>query len=490
MSAKSRLSLFFSSSLVLAFVGFAIAEDKPAVQEPSDYQLMSTFVEAFEQVEANYVRDVDRRELMEAAIQGMLSHLDQYSSYIPPDAIPRFNQMMEQEFGGIGIQVNIRGEQLVVVSPLPATPAYAAGIRSGDVILEVDGEPTVGITLDAAIKRLQGPIGRPITLKISRAGDGQTEELTMVRQLIKAPTVRGDHYVDDACWDYMMPGSPQIGYLRVSHFSRFTADEVRAAVEDLVKRNVQGLVIDLRFNPGGLLEVAIEMSDMFLDQGKIVSVRGRNVPERSWQASPGTTFPKFPLAVLVNGYSASASEVFSACMQDNGRAVIVGERTWGKGSVQNVIRMENGGSALKLTTATYHRPSGINIHRFPDMKPEDQWGVSPDEGFDIPYSRQQWTAWDRDRMSRDELRRDSATSDSSTAKEAEADQPEPNKPNSDDATPFQDIQLLAAVNYIKARLDEQPVAEATPKTRPVSDTVVTPATSEKTTAQPEPAPVK
>jgi len=246
---------------------------------------------------------------------------------------------------------------------------------------------------------------------------------------------------------------------------------LRAAVTELVKRNVQGIVIDLRFNPGGLLEVAIEMSDMFLKKGDIVSVRGRNVPERSWKATGSETFPQFPMAVLVNGYSASASEVFSACMQDNERAVIIGERTWGKGSVQNVIRMENGGSALKLTTATYHRPSGVNIHRFPDMKPEDQWGVTPDEGFAIPYSRQQWGAWDQDRRQRDALRREADASD-----EADTSVADDNESDS-----FQDTQLLAAVNYIKETLGEHKVADVKPATRPVSDTVVTPAESEEET---------
>ena len=250
--------------------------------------------------------------------------------------------------------------------------------------------------------------------------------------------MRGDRYNNEDEWEFLLPGEPRIGLIRLSHFSRHSADEVRAAVEDLVERDVQGLVVDLRFNPGGLLEAAIQMADMFLDNGNIVSVRGRNVPDRSWNAKSSGTFPMFPIAILVNGFSASASEVFSACMQDNSRAVVIGERTWGKGRVQNVIEMEGGDSALKLTTASYHRPSGLNIHRFPDMRESDEWGVTPDEGFLIPYTRDEWRAWDKDRDARDVLRR--------------ADE----KPAETAAEPFEDKQLEAALAYITDQLAESP----------------------------------
>ena len=408
--------------------------------EDSDYELMKLFVETFQQVDKNYVRDVDRRELVEAAIQGMLHHLDQYSSYIPPQDVSRFNQMVEQEFGGIGITVNrnFRSGELIVISPLPGTPAYRAGVRAGDKIVGIDGETTSGLRLNQAVKKLQGPVGRPVTIKVLHQGEEEPEELKLVRQLIKAPTVRGDRYNDKAEWDFMLPGEPRIGLIRLSHFSRFTADEVRAAVEELVEREVQGVIIDLRFNPGGLLEAAIQLADMFLDEGNIVSVRGRNVPDRSWNAKPGGTFPMFPMAILVNNYSASASEVFSACMQDNNRAVVIGERTWGKGSVQNVIEMESGDSALKLTTASYHRPSGENIHRFPDMRESDQWGVTPDEGFLISYTREQWRAWDNDRDARDILRRAGE------------------KPAESAAEPFDDVQLKKAITYITEQLEKAP----------------------------------
>ncbi|MFY9253304.1 MAG: S41 family peptidase [Fuerstiella sp.] len=409
-----------------------------AAKERDQYELMKLFVETFQQIENNYVKEIDRRQLMESAIRGMLSDLDQYSNFIPPREVGRFNQMVEQEFGGIGITVNVRGGQLIVVSPLPGTPAYRAGIRAGDAIVEVEGEPTEGYSLSDAIQKLQGPVGRPVKLAVQHVGDESGPvSMEIVRELIKAPTVRGERYDKDDQWDYMLQTEPNIGYIRMTHFSRHTTEEIKAAMDKLVEQKVEGVILDLRFNPGGLLEAAIGISDMFLEEGTIVSVRGRNVPERSWSASKPDTYPNMPMAILVNAYSASASEVLSACLQDNNRAVVIGERTWGKGSVQNVIRMEDGESALKLTTASYHRPSGVNIHRFPRMKPSEQWGVSPDEGFLIPYTSADWSAWDAGRSERD-IVRPHTEQEENAAEEGEA--------------TFDDRQLTAAVNYIKQKL--------------------------------------
>ena len=446
--------LFFSATTLLI-------PPSPQLHAEDDYELMKLFAETFQQVEANYVRDVDRRELMEAAIQGMLHHLDQYSSFIPPQSVNRFNQMVEQEFGGIGITLSYRGGQLIVVSPLPDTPAYRAGIRAGDVIAEIEGESTDGVTLAEAVKKLQGPVGRPVAVTVARHNEPDTREFKMVRQLIKAPTVRGHHYDENDAWEYLLEGEQKIGYLRLSHFSRHSTEEVRKAVDSLVDRGLEGLVIDLRFNPGGLLESAIELADLFLEDGDIVSVRGRNVPERSWEAKKDGTYPQFPMAILVNNYSASASEVLSACLQDNQRAAIIGERTWGKGSVQNVIQMEDGESALKLTTASYHRPSGVNIHRFREMKETDQWGVTPDEGFVIPYSRDEWRKWDADRSRRDVLH--SHVGDDNTEGKAEDDPANGNltvetaDENHDEL--FEDRQLNKAVDYIRAQLGKESPAE-------------------------------
>jgi carboxyl-terminal processing protease len=434
--------------LCVLLVMFLPTSSITQADDKDDYELMRLFAETFQQIETNYVRDVDRRELMEAAIQGMLKHLDQYSNFIPPQEVGRFNQMVDQEFGGIGVTLNYdpNSGSLVVISPLPGTPAYRAGIRAGDRIVAIEGETTNEIRLSQAVKKLQGPVGRPVTISVIQDDDTEPRIIKLVRQLIKAPTVRGDHYREDGEWEFMLEGEPKIGLIRLSHFSRFTAEEVQEAVEGLVERDVQGLVVDLRFNPGGLLEAAIRMADMFLDHGNIVSVRGRNVPERSWDAKKGGTFPNFPMAILVNNYSASASEVLSACLQDNKRAVIIGERTWGKGSVQNVIQMEDGESALKLTTASYHRPSGVNIHRFPEMLKSDEWGVTPDQGYEIDFSRDDWRAWRVDRDRRDVFHhKDEEPEDAS------------------EQVAFVDTQLNKGLEYIKQQLSpsKPAIAEST-----------------------------
>ncbi len=404
MSRPEAIRLTLITILMLLTAVPVPGEDAEPARERTrdDYELMKLFVETYEQIDSNYVRDVDRRELMEAAIRGMLDHLDPYSSYIPRTDVRRFDQAVEQEFGGIGIQVNASAGRLTVISPLPGTPAFRAGIRSGDSIVEVDGRNTDGFTVSDAVKVLQGPPGRPVSLGIRRSASEDTQHLTIIREVIQVPTILGDHYNDQGQLEYMLDGENKIACIRVSHFSRHTASELRRALDSLMEQGLKALVLDLRSNPGGLLEAAIEMADLFLESGDIVSVKGRNVPDRSWKAKKGdASYPQFPIAVLVNRFSASASEVLGACLQDNGRAIIVGERTWGKGSVQNVIRLESGDSAMKLTTASYHRPSGVNIHRFPDSKKEDDWGVKPNEGFDISLTPEEWEQWitDQERQS-------------------------------------------------------------------------------------------
>lgn len=345
------------------------------------YELMKVFVDTFEQIDRNYVEDVDRRELMEAAIKGMLEKLDPYSSYIGPKDLARFNQSVEQEFGGIGIQVQINPEskRLTVITPLPGTPAYKAGVRAGDEIMEILGKPTDGFSIQDAVQLLKGKPGEEVSIGVKHLGEEETVTLKMERAIIQVATVMGDHYKKADEWDFMLDRKEKIGYIRLSHFSRRTAEELREAVEQLKSEGMEALILDLRFNPGGLLDQATKIVDLFVESGVIVSTKGRNKPERVWKARKRGTFSGFPMAVLVNRFSASASEIVSAALQDHKRAIVIGERTWGKGSVQNVIELEGGDSALKLTTAGYHRPSGKNIHRSVKSKESDEWGVMPNE---------------------------------------------------------------------------------------------------------------
>jgi carboxyl-terminal processing protease len=403
---------------------------KADAKRDEDYELMRLFVDSFEQIERNYVKDVDRKQLIQAAIRGMVSQLDPYSNYISPDELKRFNQEVEQEFGGVGIQVQIdpKTRRLMVMTPLPGTPAYKAGIKSGDLIMEVEGKSTEGITLEDAVKMLQGKPGTDVSISIQHAGSDKIEPIKLTRALIQVATVLGDTHKPDDSWNFFIDEENKIAYVRLSHFGRRSSDELEEVLESLTKEGLKGLILDLRFNPGGLLGQATKIADLFLESGVIVSVKGRNTENRVWTAEKSGTYSGFPMAVLVNRFSASASEIVSAALQDHKRAVIVGERSWGKGSVQNVIELDNGSSALKLTTAQYLRPSGRNIHKFPGAKDDEEWGVSPDPGHKIEFSQKELIEYSEYRRKRDVLGASAANGE------------------------FTDRQLNDALAYIKAQL--------------------------------------
>lgn len=428
-------------ALLLVFTTVAIshrglseetAKDK---EQDKDYELFKLFVDSFEQIDRNYVKEVDRRELMEAAIQGMLRKLDPYSNYISPENLRAFNDTVEQQFGGVGIQVAIDGaNRLTVASPLPGAPAHKAGVRPGDIITDIEGQSTENFTLEDAVKLLRGEPGEPVKIKVLHRGDTEPVEVTIVRDIIHVATVKGMSYKDDGGWNYFVDEEHKIAYLHLSSFSRNSYDELKEAMQTLSEAGIKGLILDLRFNPGGLLSVATEISDMFVEEGKIVSTKGRNTEEQVFTATAAGTYKDFPIVILVNRYSASASEIVSACLQDHKRALIIGERTWGKGSVQNVINLDYDESALKLTTASYHRPSGKNIHRFPGAKDEDEWGVMPDEHYNLRLSDQELLDLNRNLAERELFR--------------------PNeKSENDSEKPFVDRQLDAAVVYLKAKID-------------------------------------
>jgi carboxyl-terminal processing protease len=377
------------------------AEQPKKAPAQDDYELYKTLVDAIDQVERNYVKDIDRRELFEAAIKGVLNKLDPYSSYISPEEMGRFRTSVESQFGGIGIQVTMDEGQLKILSPLVGTPAYRAGLLAGDRIVEIDGKPTEGLSLDEAVQRLKGKEGTQVKLSVIHPAQTAKQEVTITRELIRVETVLGDRHKPDDTWDFLIDHEKRIGYVRVTAFGRDTVHDLRKALEDLRKEKSRGLILDLRFNPGGLLNSAIEVSDLFISSGRIVSTQGRNSPERAWEATKSGSFEGFPMVVLVNRYTASAAEIVAACLQDHKRAAVLGERTWGKGSVQNVVELEEGRSALKLTTAAYRRPSGKNIHRFPGAKDTDEWGVMADKGLDLKLDDREMLDLVQDRRQRD-----------------------------------------------------------------------------------------
>jgi carboxyl-terminal processing protease len=392
----SRRNLFWLLGIVaVSFFGLAVSYSAPTREKDKDYELVRLVVDVLHEVRQRYVVDVDperERKLVEDMINGGLERLDPHSAYINPRDYKQFDKQSEGKFGGVGISVGFdranRG-QLIVISPMPGTPAYEAGVLAGDVILKIDGKATDSLRMAEAVDLIQGDPGQKVVLTVLHEGSKEPVDVPIVRAVIKVPSVMGDLRKADNPkeWDYFLDKTSKIGYIRLTNFSKTAPAEMKAAVEELQRGGVRGLVIDLRNNPGGLLRSAVEISDLFLSKGVIVSTKGRNHKEEVYEAKEeGTLLSEpgkvVPIAVLINKYSASASEIVAAALQDHGRAVVVGERSYGKGSVQNIILMEKDTSALKLTTASYWRPSGKNIHRFPDSKETDDWGVRPtDSGY-------------------------------------------------------------------------------------------------------------
>ncbi|MGB2998329.1 MAG: S41 family peptidase [Phycisphaerae bacterium] len=360
---------------LLAWVFDAAAEQEVGGEELIEQY--DRFIEIVRIVQKQYVRDVDPKKMFKDAINGMLGGLDPFSTYVPEDEIDEFNKMTHGKFGGIGIQIGMRRGMLTVISPLEDTPAYRAGILAGDVILAIEGKSTDGITLNDAVKVLTGKPGTKVTITV-RHLTGETEDITITRAMIEVRTVKGFRRGEDEQWVWMLEADKKIGYIRVSGFVDNTVEELRGALEVLLEDGLKALVLDLRFNPGGQLPAALEMSDLFLDEGVIVQTRGRITPHWEATATKEGTLPYFPMVVLVNQFSASASEIVAGALQDHSRAIILGERTFGKGSVQNVIPLEGERAALKLTTSKYYTPSGRNIQHDEEMTDEDEWGVMPD----------------------------------------------------------------------------------------------------------------
>lgn len=360
------------------------AESSESKKEREDYyELLMIFADTIDQIDRNYVEKVSRRELLEAAIDGALKKLDPYSNYIAPDELDEFKVEVENEFGGVGIQISKRNGPLRVISPIVGTPAYKSGITANDLILAINGTPTKDMSIADAVKLMKGRAGTDVTLTVFHPLQSNTEDLVLTREVIKVETVLGDRRKPDDSWRFMYDDTAKIGYIRITTFGRETADDLKAALKDLVDQDMKGLILDLRFNPGGLLRTAIEVCDLFLSEGTIVGTEGRNIKPQTWTAKDNETFKGFPMVVMVNQFSASASEIVAAALQDHERAVVVGQQTFGKASVQNVVELEGGKSALKITTGSYQRPSGKPIHRFPNAT---EWGVQPNPTFDVALS--------------------------------------------------------------------------------------------------------
>ncbi len=348
---------------------------------------------AMREVRGRYLEEVDQQVLFEGAMDGMMRSLDRefddkHSAYIRPEKLQAFEEKLSQEFGGVGMEVTLSPEtkQLTVAMPLPGSPAAEAGILAGDRIMRIDGQSAEGLSLPDAVKLMHGETGTSVVLTVLHKGQDDPVEIEIVRAVIQIDTVVGHDRNDDGSWKFFLEGEDKIAYVRIRSFADNTAEEMREVMRQLVDDGVRGLVLDLRGDPGGFLEQAVKVCDMFVSQGVIVSTRRRHDHiYRVFNAAAKDTLPDFPVAVLVNGYTASASEILAACLQDHRRAVIVGERTFGKGTIQELIELESKYGMLKLTTGTYWRPSEKDINRRKGEDENDDWGVRPDEGFKVAF---------------------------------------------------------------------------------------------------------
>jgi carboxyl-terminal processing protease len=370
-------------------------------------QMFGNMVEVMEKVDSKYVEKVNEEELFNDALEAMIAKLDPYSSYMAPDDYAEMQQAIDGKFGGIGIELSTDrdSKMLIVENPLVGTPAWERGVLAGDTIVKINGESTEGFTRNDAVHRLRGKVGTPVQLTVLHKGETELHDINLVRAEIHVDSVLGDSRASDGHWDFMLPGEDHLGYVRITTFGEDTVAELEAALASLAQSNVRGVIIDLRNNAGGLLTAANETCDLFLASGRIVSIKGRELANnRDYDASGDAPYPKLPLVVLVNRYSASASEIVAACLQDHHRAIIVGERSWGKGTVQSLFPLHHSRSVLKLTTANYWRPSNKNIHRSKSAKETDEWGVMPNPGFEIKLTDEQLGDWFKQRRQRDVMR--------------------------------------------------------------------------------------
>jgi len=422
--------------LVSLFLGFLLARDLvgkvQAVASSEGYESLKIFTEVLNLVQKNYVEEVNTKDLVYGAIRGMLSTLDPHSAFMTPEMFREMKLDTKGEFGGIGIQIGIKEGQLTVIAPLEGTPAERVGIQAGDRIVKVDGEPTKDMTLMEAVEKMRGPKGTRVTLTIMREGFTAPKDFTIIRDIIRIKSVKSRMLEDG------------IGYVRLIQFQERTGRDLAKALKALGKKDMKALVLDLRNNPGGLLDVAVEVAEQFLPPGKlVVYIKGREGERTEYVTQGNGAELDYPMVVLVNGGSASASEIVAGALQDWHRAVILGTRTFGKGSVQTVLPLSDG-SGLRLTTAKYYTPKGRSIQTT---------GIVPD--IEVPIKTPPEHRTVREKDLKHHLRNDQKPPPGAPPKPAVKLAPE--KPDAS-----VDIQLQRAVDLLKSVLifQEKPAASA------------------------------
>ncbi len=380
MSMRKKLRSWIVPGAVLLAIGAGSLWAK----SDTVYDQIDLLVDVRHELVRGYVEPPNQQKMVENAVRAMVESVnDPFTVYMSPSELEQFDKAMHGSFSGIGAEVDIQDNRLKITTPLDDSPAFKAGIIAGDVVLEIDGKSTEGKSIQDCIKLLMGPEGTAVVLKV-RHDNGEEKTISVTRGRINVLTVKGFKRSPDGKWDFMLDPASKVGYVRISTFSDATAEETAKAVRGLVAAGAKGIIIDVRFNPGGLLGSAVEMGNLFLPKDKrIVSVKGRTVPEQIMVSSGKETIPDIPLVILANESSASAAEILTGALADNDRAKFIGTRTFGKGSVQSVIKLENNLGALKLTNAYYYLPNGRNIHR---RDGNDTWGVDPQDGYYVPMT--------------------------------------------------------------------------------------------------------
>jgi carboxyl-terminal processing protease len=422
------------------------------------YEHYQTFSRIVSSVTNNYVEDVDTEKLFYGAYTGMLQTLDPHSAFLPPEEKEDLEVETQGEFGGLGIEITLdKHGVLTVVTPLEDTPAFGAGVLANDRIIKIEGKSTKNITVRGAVKKLRGPKGSPVKITVLHE-NGKIEDITIIRDIIKPTSIKDPHFADE---------KQKIAYLRMTSFQKHTATDLDKAVRQLQAEGMRAVIIDLRANPGGLLDAAVAVSDRFLSDGVIVSTKGRKSMPRTFRATEGVTYADFPVALLISSHSASASEIFAGAIQDRKRGVVVGVRSYGKGSVQSLIRIEDGKSAIRLTTARYYTPSGQLIHRNVNNPDQKKWGIDPDIEVKVTLDDEiaLWKHWrDRHQAKIDEKNGEKKDgSDKKDDKPKEAPKPDKDEdwvpknngekdPKDEKPKEFHDKTLEAAVNALKGMI--------------------------------------
>jgi len=343
------------------------------------------------QILKNYVEPVEEEVLLDGAIDGMLNRLDPYCRYLKSVDYEQFYKRTEGQYPGIGIEVGVLDNgEFMIISPIEGSPAFQAGLQSDDRIRRIDGKKTTEMTLAEGVELITGEPGTVVTLTIYRPSTEKVFDKSITRQVIQVPSIQGWARSADWKWDYLIDPEYHIGYVRISGFERVTTEQLKEVMKYLLaKKRIRGLILDIRNNPGGLLPVVVEIANLFLSEGIIVSTKGRTTASEPYMASYDHTYPNIPLAVLINRGSASASEILAGALRDHGRAVLVGQKTYGKGSVQEIFKItdQNGNpSRIKLTTAYYYLPNGERIHGR-GVKPDVVVQFTPDERDEFYRSR-------------------------------------------------------------------------------------------------------